>query len=186
MCLLNCRFFSIVTPISFSSYACYKNVLQSWYLGFLSFLFPIVITLHLSGWNLSSQLSLQVLSLLRSSCSMVLSLGSVITLKIFVSSAKRYVSELTHVLGQSFMNNTNSNGPSNDPCGIPDVTFFQDEFSPLTMTTCFLSVKKLFTQPWICSTNGTVVHSWQNQPFIAVSRLVYLVYTQLESSTLWP
>ena len=96
--------------------------LLSVYVTFVwSFCLPIVIRLHLSGWNFNSQVSLQTCSLFRSSCSIFTSSWSIMVLKILVSSAKRYIVDFT-VFGNSFMYMTNSKGPRTDPWGIPDRT----------------------------------------------------------------
>ena len=46
--------------------------------------------------------------------------------------------------GRSFMKMTNNNGPSTDPCGIPDVTGFHDDSSPWTIT-CWVRFPKKFS-----------------------------------------
>ena len=48
--------------------------------------------------------------------------------------------------GRSFLKITNNNGPSTDPCGIPDVTGFPDDSSPWTIT-CWVSVSKEIFNP---------------------------------------
>jgi hypothetical protein len=53
-------------------------------------------TLHLSGWNLSSHVSLHLNNSLRSDCMILASLSSFISLKIVMSSAKRNTSDFTH------------------------------------------------------------------------------------------
>jgi hypothetical protein len=59
-------------------------------------------SLHLSGWNLSSHVSLHLNNSLRSDCMILASLSSFISLKNFVSSAKRNTSDFTHS-GRSLM-----------------------------------------------------------------------------------
>ena len=74
-------------------------------------------------------------------CSSPLSSSFEITQKILVLSANRWTSDVTQS-GRSFIKITNNNGPSTDPCGIPDVTGFHDYSSPWTITSWVRFPKK--------------------------------------------
>ena len=88
MCFSKFRCWSIVTPISFSL-STFSSVVvpPSYFLimylfsTYCLFLLSTGKTLHLSGWNLSSHVSLHLNNSLRSDCMMLASLSSFISLK---------------------------------------------------------------------------------------------------------
>ena len=69
----------------------------------------------------------------RSSCSEDASSVELMVLKIFVSSAKVAIFELFTVLERRFSHKRNSNGPSIEPCGTPDVTAIDFDLAPWTV-----------------------------------------------------
>ena len=85
---------------------------------------------------------------LTSPCSSVLS-WSVFLIWYFTSSAKRLI-HLTSS-GKSFINTCIRNriGPSTLPWGIPEVIFLHLEQAPLTVTYCFLWLRKSLTHVWM-------------------------------------
>jgi hypothetical protein len=76
-----------------------------------------------------------------------------ISLKIVVSSAYKYGSLANSMAsGRSFIYNTKSTGPRTDSCGIPEVTDFHSEDSPLTDTFCLRLSRMLKFHPDKCKT----------------------------------
>ena len=71
---------------------------------------PVVICLHLSGWNFNNHCC----KMFRSCYKMSWSFLSVIVLNILISSANKNVSEFV-ISGKSFIYKTNSSGPKIEP-----------------------------------------------------------------------
>jgi hypothetical protein len=94
--LYECQSLTHGTPMSFSSLALFKMVdLKVYLCSMFGRCLPMCMCFHFSGWNLNNHVSLQSDSLFRSFCSCSVSSFLLIILHILVSSASKYVSDLT-------------------------------------------------------------------------------------------
>ena len=105
---------SIITPVSFSYSTCFSSTSFSLYVLLLSSLLLIDIDIQLSGLNSNCYWSAHFNIVSTFLWTVFWSSESFIFLNIVVSSANKNISEFT-CYGRSFINITNSNGPSRSP-----------------------------------------------------------------------
>ena len=86
--------------------------------------------LHFLTFSLRLHLSHHCIILLISFCKAKMSVSSLINLHSLVSSANNITSDSV-ALGRSLTNNKNVRGPIIDPCGTPEITDVQSDFTPL-------------------------------------------------------
>ena len=129
----------------------------------------MTINLHLSGWNTILQSSAHLVRASRSLCMVWRSNGFLISPMSSLSSAKSFRMWCT-TCGMSFMNMTNSSGPSTLPCGAPLVTSSQlDELKPIT-TRCRRLRRKSLIQFVMRSSNPHVTSLASNEMWHTLSK----------------
>ena len=140
MCFSKLKLQSTMTPMSFSSLEFSNSTpIRAYFMYGSGLCLPICILLHFSGCNFNSHCSVHDSIACKSFCSEIWSSLVLITLKILLSSAKRYTVEF-RLSGRSLIYIMNKIGPSTDPWGIPDVISCHRDSCPLTVTCCFLGM----------------------------------------------
>ena len=133
-CASNVSLVSSVTPRSFILLTCSSSVPATEYLVWTGARLRVIVKdLHFAGFRVSPHLTDHADSWSRSRCSDSPSAGEVILRKILTSSA--YIRQPDPISqGRSFMNIEKRRGAKSDPSGTPEVTGFQSEAFPSTMT----------------------------------------------------